>query len=205
MRALLVLVMLAGTAVADPLAKECDARHGKPTRATPDRALALKSTGEPLARITVRRHVMCGYENGVLARSVEHVYLYIASQDRPDAHFSTGAAGMGPRYFIECENAIQLAAGKVAYQPSCVHEMYDAKGQPNRITGVDSFRGQPTTLELVTASTTAVALAFDITIGNRYETVRLAAKAKGAVTTTVQTFDCAPQGNSKKPRPEVCR
>ena len=205
MRALIVLVMLAGTAAADPLAKECDAQHGKPTRPTPDRALALKSTGEPLARITVRRHVMCGYENGVLARSVEHVYLYIASQDRPDAHFTTGAANMTPRYFAECENAIRLVPGKLTYVPSCVHEMYDDKGAPNRVTGVYSFRGQPATLELRTATTTQIALAFDVMIGNQFETIHLAARAAGPVTTTVQAFECAPQGNSKRATPEVCR
>jgi hypothetical protein len=205
MRSLLVLVMLAGTAAADPLAKECDAQHGKPARATPDRPLKLKSSGEPLRTVAVRRYVVCGYWSGKLTRTIEHVYLYVASQDRPDAHFSTGFAGVGPRYFIECENAIQLVNGKLAYQPSCVHEMYDDKNQVHRITGVDSYKGRLTTLELAAASTSAVTLAFDATIGNPYETVHFKTTATGPVTTTVQTFDCAPQGNTKKAVPEACR
>ena len=204
MRAVLVLVMLAGTAAADPLAKECDAQHGKPVRPVADRPLKLKSTAEPIARIVVRRYVQCGYHNGVLGKTIESIYLRVESKDRADAHFSPGFPGVGPRYFVECENAIQLVKGKLAYRPSCVHEMYDDKGERHRITGVNSFKGQPTTLELAAASTSAVTLAFDATIANQYETIHLAARAAGPVSTTVQTFDCAPQGNSKKATPDAC-
>lgn len=201
----------ASVATAAPsLEQECNAARAKPKAAPKDNPLAIRlaKSSDPLRKVLVRRYVQCGYKNGKFLRALENVYYFIETQDRGDVQFDTKNPSQTKRYYVECESALpsldKLVKG--ATSPiglSCVHRIYRTDGGADRVTGVDTFKNGPGTLEVLARNGWNITVQLTGEAKNPYETVRVDVQATGALTNSVQVFTC-PTKPSKRPTPAPC-
>jgi len=218
MRILAVWVVLACTpAAADPpgrtraLDKECAAaRRARPVATTGQLTFKTSMRSEPIRSVAIERTLSCGYRNGKLSRAIESIDVHLVTPERGTIQFDTRNPGQTKRYFVECVGAIRagladLHKGFAATWPRtftlpCVHRIYRRDGrEPDRVTGIHSFRVLRATLGVLDAGSAGVTIDLDATVGNRFETLRLQARGTGKVATTVQVFDCEPPKPGTRP------
>jgi hypothetical protein len=212
-----VLIVLAwatpGFAAPNPLKKECDAARGKrPVTAVNPLAIKLTKSSEPVRSATLRRFVQCGYRNKQFVRAIETEILTINTQDRGNVQFDTKVATQGKSYFIECETELNVPLAKLVkgfkapLYLSCVHRIARLDGgEPDRVTGVHSFKPKPGTLEITAAKGMTMTLRFDATVENQFEVVRLDGEASGAMSNAIEVVNCPPRNpRSRSPVPAPC-
>lgn len=209
-----VLLACATPVLAAPstLKQECDAARGRqPVTTTNPLAVRVTKSSAPIRGATLQRFVQCGYRNKKLVRALESLVLTITTEDRGDVQFDTKVPGQGTSYFVECVTELNTPLAKLVkgYKAplglSCVHRIYRTDGrEPDRVTGVNAYKRERGTLEVASAKGMTLTLRFDATVINRFEKLRLDGEASGAMSNTLQVFDCPTQRNSRAPIPPPC-
>lgn len=208
----LVLVCASPAFAGTSLKQECDAARGKqPVTATNPLAVRLAKSSEPIRGATLQRFVQCGYRNKKFVRALESLVLTITTQDRGDVQFDTKVPGQAKSYFVECVTELGTPLGKLVkgfkgpLALSCVHRIYRTDGrEPDRVTGVNSYKPEQGTLAVTARKGMTLTLRFDATVENSFETLRLDGEAAGAMSNTLQVFDCPTKNNSRAPVPPPC-
>ena len=209
---MIVIVCAASVASAAPsLEQECNAAKGKPYVAPKDKPLAIKlaKSSDPVRSITVRRVVQCGYKNNKFVRALESIWLELATGERGEVQFDTKNPTQTRDYYVECEVGLpalgKLVKGaKAAPGVSCVHRIHRKDGgEADRVTGVDSFKNGPASIEVKARSGWNITLLLTGQAQNQFETVRLDVEASGAMSNAVQVFGC-PTKPTKQAVPPPC-
>ena len=210
---LIVIVCAASVASAAPssLEQECNAAKGQRYVAPADKPLALRlaKSSDPVRSIVVRRIVQCGYKNNKFVRALENIYLVLATGERGQVQFNTGNGAQTKDYYIECEMVLpsitKLVKGaKTPVTVSCVHRIHRKDGgEADRVTGVNSYKNGPGTLEVKARSAYSITLLLTGEAQNQFETVRLDVEATGTMTNSVQVFGC-PTKPTRQAVPPPC-
>lgn len=200
-------------AQASPLGRECITNRRSGFRGRAGEARFDMDRDDPRFRprsATLTRRVLCGFQEGKLAKSAEQFYLQLVSQDMNNPGFSTGPH-LSARYYLVCEGSVRttlptfLAGQVLSYADNtftlpCTHAVYPTgvaePAKASRITGRVGYRMQSAVLEVRRGPTLASPgfdVALDVVVVNQSdqrETLHLRGRVFGELSTTFTIVDC---------------